>query len=47
MSSRYSTVRSVMWADAIWTGREEFSRLASRDVLMCNWYYRDNFSDKK
>ena len=39
--------RPVMWADAIWTGREEFVRRASRDVLMCNWYYRDDFSEKK
>ena len=39
--------RPVMWADAIWTGREEFVRRASRDVLMSNWYYRDDFSEKK
>ena len=40
-------VRPVMWADAIWTGREEFVRRASRDVLMSNWYYRDDFSEEK
>ena len=39
--------RPVMWADAIWTGREEFIRRASRDILMSNWYYRDDFSEKK
>ena len=40
-------VRPVMWADAVWTGREEFVRRASREILMSNWYYRDDFSEKK
>lgn len=40
-------VRPIMWADAIWTGREEFIRRASRDILMSNWYYRNDFSEKK
>lgn len=39
--------RPVMWADAIWSGREEFLRRASRDILMSNWYYGGNFSEKK
>ena len=40
-------VRPIMWADAIWTGREEFVRKASHEILMSNWYYRDDFSEKK
>lgn len=39
--------RPIMWADAIWTGREEFVRRASHEILMANWYYRDDFSEKK
>ena len=39
--------RPVMWADAIWAGREEFIRRASRDILMSNWYYLKDFSEKK
>ena len=40
-------VRPIMWADAIWTGREEFVHKASHEILMSNWYYRDDFSEKK
>lgn len=39
--------RPVMWADAIWTGRDEYVRRMSRDVLQSNWYYRSDFSDRK
>ena len=39
--------RPVMWSDAIWTGRAEFLRRMSKDVLQSNWYYRSDFSPKK
>ena len=39
--------RPVMWADAICAGREEFLRRASREILMSNWYYGSDFSEKK
>ncbi len=39
--------RPVMWADAMWTGREEYLRRMSKDVLQSNWYYRSDFSEKK
>ena len=39
--------RPVMWADAIWTGRAEFLKRMSKDVLQSNWYYRADFSEKK
>ena len=39
--------RPVMWADAMWTGREEYLRRMSRDVLQMNWYYRSDFSPRK
>ena len=39
--------RPVMWADAMWTGREAFLKRMSRSVLQSNWYYRSNFSEKK
>ena len=39
--------RAVMWADAIWTGRQEYLRRMSKGVLQMNWYYRSDFSPKK
>ena len=39
--------RPVMWTSSLWYGREEFLRRASRDVLMINVYYRDDFSEEK
>ncbi len=39
--------RPVMWADAIWTGRKEYLRRMTKDVLQSNWYYRSDFSEKK
>ena len=39
--------RPVMWSDALWTGREEYLRRMSKDVLQSNWYYRSDFSEKK
>ena len=39
--------RPVMWADAIWVGREEYLRRMSKEVLQSNWYYRSDFSEKK
>lgn len=39
--------RPVMWADAIWTGRAEFVRRMSKEILQANWYYRSDFSPKK
>ena len=39
--------RPVMWSDAIWTGRAEFLKRMSKDVLQSNWYYRSDFSPKK
>ncbi len=39
--------RAVMWADAIWVGREEYVKRMSKGVLQSNWYYRSDFSEKK
>ena len=39
--------RPVMWADAIWTGRAEYLKRMSKDVLQANWYYRTDFSPAK
>ena len=39
--------RAVMWADAMWTGRDEYLRRMSKRVLQSNWYYRSDFSEKK
>lgn len=39
--------RPVMWADAVWTGREEFLKRMTKDVLLSNWYYRSDFSEAK
>ena len=39
--------RPVMWADAIWTGRQEFLKRMTKEVLQSNWYYRSDFSEKK
>ena len=39
--------RPVMWADAIWTRREEYLKRMSKEVLQSNWYYRSDFSEKK
>ena len=39
--------RPVMWADAMWVGRDEYLKRMSKDILQTNWYYRSDFSDKK
>lgn len=39
--------RVVMWADKMWTDREEYIRRMSKGVLQSNWYYRTDFSEKK
>ncbi len=39
--------RPVMWADACWTGREEYCRRMSKGVLQSNWYYHNDFSESK
>lgn len=39
--------RTMMWADAMWTGRDEFVKRMSKGVLLQNWYYRSDFSEKK
>jgi len=39
--------RPVMWSDAIWTGRDEYLKRMSKEVLQSNWYYRSDFSPKK
>ena len=39
--------RPVMWADAMWVGRAEYVRRMSREVLQSNWYYHNDFSERK
>ena len=39
--------RPVMWADACWTGLEEYCRRMSKAVLQSNWYYHNDFSEAK
>ena len=38
--------RAAIWADAICAGRETFLKRMSKGVLMCPWYYYDDFSEK-
>ena len=42
-----SGARAVMWADKMWTGRDEFLKRMTKSVLLQNWYYRTDFSAKK
>ena len=39
--------RAMCWSDAYWTGRAEFKKRMPKSVLQCNWYYHDDFSEKK
>ncbi len=38
-------VRPWIWADYIWTHKEEFINRMPKSVLMSNWYYGKNFRD--
>lgn len=38
--------RALMWSDKICTGREEFLKRMTKNVLLSPWYYRNDFSEK-